>query len=378
MMSTRPTKNIRARGHLARAARSLVWSLSADDQLHSDCNVGYSQRHGSGGVVLFKQIAARIKTGEIETHRSLDPRATVAYIVLLIGAAMAGGFVVFQRYRFSAPMLTLPPLWGLLLLSAGPLARRIGHSRIGGCCEATALIYCQGIAICAALPMLAAYSLPFADETLVKLDRAIGFDWLSFAMWLKDKATILTVMRAFYISFVWQPALVLILLFAFRHDDRAWRFVNAAAVALLLTVLIFPFLPARGGFEYFGITKAMYPNLDARTPWEFGDAIARMKSGTRLITPELMVGYVSFPSYHSASAALFSWAVWPLRRIRWMFVLLNVGMGASALIIGAHYLVDVIAGVAVGFGAIPIATAFLRLASTRHHFLTSITPISSA
>lgn len=294
-----------------------------------------------------------------------EQRATPAYFTIATGAALTLGFVLFGGYRFSAPLLAVPPLWGAWLLASGPLARRIGHPRLGGCCEAVALIYCQGIVICAALPMLAAQSGPLADDLLIQADRALGFDWLGFVMALRNQPLLLSAMRVLYTSFVWQPALILIILFARAEDDRAWRLVNAAAVSLLMAVIVFPLFPAVGGFIHYGITPAAYPHLDAQGPWQFGPAIEAMKSGRKLITPELMVGYISFPSYHVASALMLSWAIWPLRRVRWLFVAINLGMAVSAIVVGAHYLIDLVGGFAIACAALALTSPHARSRGSR-------------
>jgi hypothetical protein len=52
---------------------------------------------------------------------------------------------------------------------------------------------------------------------------------------------------------------------------------------------------------------------------------------------------------------LFTWATWRLGAVRWAFLLLNIGMAASAMIIGAHYLVDLIGGAFVAAFALCIA-----------------------
>lgn len=273
-----------------------------------------------------------------------------------LGIVVAAAFMVFGDYRFTAPFLMVPPLWCAALWISGPLAARINVPRLGNCCEALALIYAQGIAICLALPMLAAISGPLADDLLIRLDHAFGLDWRSYVMSVRDYPTMLLLLRVAYTSFVWQPALIIITLFLSRQDERAWKLVNASALALVATVAIFAFFPALGGFIHYGITQRQFP-IDARTPWNFGPAIVQMKAGTKLITPSLMVGYVSFPSYHAAAALLLSLGAWTQRWLRWPIILLNIGVVLAAPIYGAHYFVDLIGGFAIA--AVAFATASL-------------------
>jgi membrane-associated phospholipid phosphatase len=150
-------------------------------------------------------------------------------------------------------------------------------------------------------------------------------------------------------------------LFVVGRAERAWATILAANFALLLTLIIYPFLPAEGTFIHYGISPQQYPNMTAKVAWSFGPAIHAIRDqGARFITRELMVPFISFPSYHAVAASLLAWAAWPIRTLRWPFLLLNIAMAGSALIIGAHYLVDLIAGAAVGIIAAIAATRLLK------------------
>jgi membrane-associated phospholipid phosphatase len=62
--------------------------------------------------------------------------------------------------------------------------------------------------------------------------------------------------------------------------------------------------------------------------------------------PELG-GIVTFPSFHAAAAAIYVWALWPVRFARWLGLLSNSAMLVATPIGGGHFLADVIAGIAV-------------------------------
>ena len=306
----------------------------------------------------------RLGQSQIDTYPAFDIRATPVYAAITIGGALTLFFVVIGGFRFSDPFMAIPAAWCIGLFGAGLLARRYGHPSVGGACEAIGLVYSQGLLIESCLPMLTFYSAPLVDSRLAQADALLGFDWVAFVTFFGGSRLALQFAGVLYMSFLWQAAAILIILFAIGLDGRAWRFVAAAAIALLITVALYPFAPAVGAFVHFGIGPRDYPNLNTRTPWSFAPAIHAMKSGTKVITWKLMVGYVSFPSYHAASALLFTWAAWPLRRVRWFFLFINVGMAASAMIIGAHYLIDLIAGALVALLALWAAGEILDRLST--------------
>lgn len=297
--------------------------------------------------------SAWFKASELQSP--IDRRVLPAYATLCVGVLLTALFSGLGGFRFVDPTMILPGAWAGMLLFAGLLARRYGMSRLGGACESIAIVYSQSLVMLASLPMITAYSAPLADKALAAVDHALGFDWPSYAMLFRDHRLVLKSIELAYMSFTWEPAVILIALFALGQDDRAWRFVVAAGIALLVTVGIFPFAPAAGAFVHFGISHAAYPNLHTDTPWSFAPAILAMKSGTKLIDGSLMVGYVSFPSYHAASALLFTWAAWRLGMARWFFVFVNVCMAAAAIIVGAHYLIDIIGGLLVAAVSLALA-----------------------
>jgi membrane-associated phospholipid phosphatase len=72
------------------------------------------------------------------------------------------------------------------------------------------------------------------------------------------------------------------------------------------------------------------------------------------------VGIISMPSFHAVGAVLATVGVWPIRALRWPIVILNTLMLCATVPMGAHYLVDVLAGVLVAAWAARV-TGMLRL-----------------
>jgi membrane-associated phospholipid phosphatase len=68
-------------------------------------------------------------------------------------------------------------------------------------------------------------------------------------------------------------------------------------------------------------------------------------------------GIVTFPSFHVAAAVLLAWAGANLPLLRYPMIVLNILMLLSAIPIGGHYLIDVIAGCLVAVGSIIAARA---------------------
>lgn len=263
----------------------------------------------------------------------------VEYAIALTVALLIG-------FRVSNPYFLLPQLWCVALIACGPLARRIGYDQLGDSCEAVGLLYGQGFALVPLVFVATAFALPFADGLLASMDRALGFEWMRFAMAFRNDEALI-VARTVYGSFAWQAAIILPVLIYTGLQKRAWQLVLAANLTLIPTVLIYPFLPAEGTFAHFGLTEATYSHINAAA-WSFGPAIEAIRDGgARLITRDLLAGYISFPSYHAAAAVLFAWGAWRTV-LRLPFLLLNLLMAGSALLVGGHYLVDLLGGFAIG------------------------------
>jgi membrane-associated phospholipid phosphatase len=266
--------------------------------------------------------------------------ALLAEFTVSTGIALAFGF------RAASPALFLPQLWCILMVACGPLLRRIEFNRTAGALETIGLLYGQGFALGPLLYPLTAVSRPFADGLLASADKALGFNWLAFVEPFQHHPNWLLLARGIYFSFAWQGVVVFAVLFFSGRGERAWRAVLAANAALLATLLIYPLFPTQGAFAHFGFRPSDFGGINA-VAWTYGPAIEAIRDhGTRLITPKLMVPFVSFPSYHAAAAVILAWAAWPTV-LRWPFAILNALMVASAILIGGHYAVDLIAGCAI-------------------------------
>lgn len=304
---------------------------------------------------MVSAVLNRLRYGVSETHPAFEQRAR--WIYAITGAEILATFIACRLAGFTFSAATIAaPYWFVLLCLAGMLLRRYGHPKGAGALEAIALIYGQGAAVMFLLFPLTAISGPLADAQLSAIDQALGFDWLAFAALFAGHRSAQHGLVILYHSFNWQPLLLALMLFGAGQADRGWRFVLAGTIAALMTALLYPFAPAVGTFYHYHLNAADFPKI--QSGWQFAPVLLAIKDGARHISPEMFAGIVSFPSYHAAAATMFAWAAWPFR-VRWLFVALNVGLAASAIIVGAHYLIDIIAGVVVGAGAIALAARLI-------------------
>jgi hypothetical protein len=206
----------------------------------------------------------------------------------------------------------------------------------------------------------AATALPLQDAALDAMDRALGLDWMAYYHLVYDHYALLAVA-------VWTYSLIGVPVFAVPvvlgwtgRYVRLQIFILAFGLALIVTTIVSIFLPAMGTYELFGFR----PDPDVFTPGGYLACIrdlALVRDGSlRQLSYTALAGLIAFPSFHAASAVLYLWALWPVRWIGPVAAAANVLMLLATPIVGGHYFVDVLAGIAVAAGSIGVAAHIAR------------------
>jgi PAP2 superfamily protein len=293
-------------------------------------------------------------------------RATWALTLLLsasvpVLAPLAGVTIAWDEFW------TLPALAAAVGLT-GVLMRVHGRwLRIADVAEAAGALGLLAVFVPLLTCMLARTGVPLADQRLIAWDAALGFDWLRIVSLLEDRETLSLVLCHAYASLMQQPTVLLVVLGLAGLTQRLQQFTLAWAIALAVTVLIFPFAPAIGGYLYHGLTPADFPFIRVPAPFMYGKVLLAARDGSMDELGRLALeGIVAFPSFHTAAGVLLAWGFWDVRLVRWPALALNVVMIASCPFVGAHYIVDLIAGAAVAWGAIGVAKRVGAAVPTPH------------
>ncbi|MDE3061021.1 MAG: phosphatase PAP2 family protein [Pseudomonadota bacterium] len=210
---------------------------------------------------------------------------------------------------------------------------------------------------------------PLMDGPLVAIDQMSGFDWRTYIAWINTHPLLGDFLTFSYQSFSLQLVLLLCLLFIYDHSAHGQRFVLVFLVSATACALLSAAFPAAGGYVYYDIDVANYPQLHP--------AAARIHEATLLALRQHelskitfpMQGIVTFPSFHASLAVLLLYAAIPLRRFRLITHPLNLAMLFSTPVDGGHYLIDVVAGVLIALLAIGMAERMLprRRSNIRRH-----------
>lgn len=203
---------------------------------------------------------------------------------------------------------------------------------------------------------------PLQDQTLLLIDRAIGLDPQPIAAFFNDHSWLVKYLNIGYGFIKWPLLGIPIILTMTLRLIRLQQFVLALNLALAVTIVISAFVPAIG--TYYGLSLSpseRFPLIDsANYAAQLRDIVALRDGSLRHLELFRLAGIISFPSFHTASAALYVWAVWPVRGFRWVTIGINTWMIAATPVIGAHYIIDIVGGAVVAAGSVLLAKHLFR------------------
>lgn len=188
--------------------------------------------------------------------------------------------------------------------------------------------------------LLATLAFPLVDGRLARIDVLMGFDWPSVYAWVRARPVVNGVFELAYASGLLQLVLVPMLAALLGRASYVREFFSNLLVSILLLLLVATLWPAAGAFFSYGVASP----AEVASVSDF----AALRNGTlQVFDLTRMQGLVSLPSYHAALALFFVQAMRWSRIGLWGGGLLNGLMLLSTPTEGGHYLVDVVAGVAL-------------------------------
>jgi len=203
-------------------------------------------------------------------------------------------------------------------------------------------------------------TLPYRDAQLLAFDRWLGFEREAYMAYLKRHTALREVLYFAYMTIVHQTLLVCIVPLLVRRVDRLQAYIIAFGLAVTATAVIASFIPAANALIYVDQAPTNLSTLPDGGHSYF-PTLEGLRAGTlRTIDFGGMEGLIAFPSFHTANAILFVWALWPIRLLRFPLLVLNFLLIASTPLAGAHYLVDLIGGAVVAFAAIFATSRLVR------------------
>lgn len=190
-------------------------------------------------------------------------------------------------------------------------------------------------------------AMPLQDARFAELDRLLGLDWPAYFHFAVARPKLLLYAKFFYAMIVVPGLCVPVVLGLAGQYIRLQQFVMAATLALFAVIAVSSLLPAIGTYFEFGLpsdTEVFQANGYGGQAHD----IPMLRDGTlRALKLAELGGILTFPSFHAAMAILSIWSLWTIWWLRPALLMLNAGMLVATPLVGGHYFVDVIAGVAV-------------------------------
>jgi hypothetical protein len=208
---------------------------------------------------------------------------------------------------------------------------------------------------------------PLQDQALLYIDRAMGLDPEPIAAFVNSHPWLSKCLDTGYGFIKWPLLGIPIVLAMTLRLIRLQQFVLALSISLAVTIVISAFVPAVG--TYYGLDLSpteSFPSLTSSVyAGQLRDILALRNGSLRELELFKLAGIVSFPSFHAASGVLYMWALWPVRGFRSASISINGLMIAATPVVGAHYIIDAIAGVALAGASILLAKHVFRILASR-------------
>jgi membrane-associated phospholipid phosphatase len=221
----------------------------------------------------------------------------------------------------------------------------------------------------------ASAAFPLLDINLAALDHRLGLDWMAWLAIMNAAPLLHAILAGAYASFAVQTTAIVIVLAIAGHTLRLRIFILSFMLLTLVTIAISTVMPAQGVWGYLHLSPLDSPAIvpttrDLPLPVFFG-----LRDGTfRHLVAEGAEGIISFPSLHAALGLLFIFALWPVRYIGWISVLLNLAMIAATPVDGSHYFSDVVAGLTIAaLSWIAVRHSFTQIGLTRTNLVNEST-----
>lgn len=207
--------------------------------------------------------------------------------------------------------------------------------------------------------------LPMVDGRLAAVDTALGFDWPAMFAWIAATPLARDLLSGAYASIYVQPLLLLILFICRRDALSFCRLQVALQLSFLVGCLVASAFPAITAYGHHGMTADLHPGFTPAFANGPTPIIALLRSADlpAALPPFPDLRIISFPSWHAAAGILFAWSTWSMPLVRYPSLALNAGMVLATPVIGGHYLVDVLAGMALGAASFLAADALVGFGS---------------
>lgn len=282
-----------------------------------------------------------------DSPQSIRPLVNIHLVMLALCLILVAFAALGPRidYKFVLAGVIITPVLGIPALLRQDRKQYVKRD------AALMLLWIVPFQVLMALSVAAAVSMrfPLCDSFFRNTDHLLGFDVAGIMLWCSKHPR---VDRFFYGSY-WQLLLPLLLMAIFvpalmGKKEIAEKYVAANFIAFLLALPFFTLMPAVGPWVGYGFSPSA-------TQLQVEQAIALLRHGGPLESTAI----IAFPSFHVIWAVLSAWALWNIKPLRWLSIILAAILIVSTVTTGWHYVSDVIGGLIFAWIAVALTDYLL-------------------
>jgi membrane-associated phospholipid phosphatase len=313
-------------------------------------------------LIFLPQVRASQSKDGLMAFSRIDRNALYLFAFVAASWAVIALFLGVSRvdidFRSFLPVEMIP----LALCAASLYFARLKEKRLVDICNTVAAGWFLLIPVLASTYLAMSLQMPLADDELIAMDEAVGFDWAFFIWWVDSQPVLSKVLGFTYSLFEYQLLLMPILLICFGFTSRAYAFIAGYGILCFISSIIAIWFPAIGTYGMYGVSQADMQNLNIRIAFGFLESFNAVRADEPFVLSlGVASGILTFPSVHAGMAALLIWASWPHLLLRSIFLPVNIAMAISAITHANHYFVDVVSGLVVAaVTALLVSSVFLR------------------
>lgn len=185
---------------------------------------------------------------------------------------------------------------------------------------------------------------PLIDPLLLRIDAALGYDWVAGVTWLADYPAISQILARVYVSALPQLAILLLVLGLSGRVMALHRLLLTGMIAGIGLVVFWTLFPSFGPAAFLVLDPEVAARARVLVSNEYGAELMRLaEEGIGRVEKHQLLGTVAFPSFHIVMGILAfwfargTWLVWPT-------AVTGMLMVPATALHGGHHAVDLIGG----------------------------------
>ncbi len=260
----------------------------------------------------------------------------------------------YTGINYIFPMLLINFPFFILLFYMSSIARN-SNPRLANFGRAFFLVYMFSLTTLISCTGIQYTPFHYIDPNLVKLDKILFFDQMAWLNWTYANPIIKITSKVAYNSLVFELLIIPLIVGIYNDNKTLNIFATAMVISFIIGTTFYYFYPTIGPAGIF--LNEHFTNVQLHTSEKFRNIhnYLPIQGGQG--------GMIAMPSFHIVWITLITYAC---KNIRWLLppiLLLNLLVLISTITLGWHYLVDVIAGLALASFSIYIGRLILDMKS---------------